>query len=64
MKIRDLRQLLHEGNKLHKSDRDEYAKITYGSVMDLCDHINRLQLKLDSQELKLESNQSEESYFA
>ena len=55
MKIRDLRQLLHEGNKLHKSDRDEYAKITYGSIMDLCDHIDRLKTKVDSLQLQVES---------
>jgi len=55
MKIRNLATLLVEGAKLKKSDRDEYAQITYGSIIDLCDHINKLETKIDSLTLQLES---------
>ena len=64
MKIRSLANLIAEGAKIKKSERDEYAQITYGSIIDLCDHINKLQMKVDSQELKLEAKRMEESYYA
>jgi len=64
MKIRNLANLLAEGAKIKKADRDEYAQITYGSIMDLCDHINRLQTRIDSQTLQLEAKGKEETYCA